>query len=203
MVQVSEYPGPGFDDYANVLALNTAFIKASVEMKSPQRGRLAATPFLLFSFREHDLDWWDDALLELRQRDLMAPAELENPELRHIQTAALGFLWQLARRNPYAARIISGASNAWCDRITDLPLVILLDRVGARGDLMQSRLGDPATIGERLLGDCTSSRRSVRRSSQLTALQSLLTGTSSDSYAQLPAAACNMSGPMQVLDKKL
>ena len=133
MQQINEYPGPNPDDYANVLALNTAFIKAAFEMKGPQRGRLAAAPFLLFSFRERDMDWWDEALVENLQEDLMAAPELDNPQLQRIQIAALSFLWHLARRNPYATRIITGANVSWCEKITDLPLVTLLDRIGARG----------------------------------------------------------------------
>lgn len=203
MQQINEYPGPNPDDYANVLALNTAFIKAASEMKGPQRGRLAAAPFLLFSFRERDLDWWDEALVENLQEDLMAAPELDNPQLRRIQIAALSFLWHLARRNPYATRIITGANVSWCEKIADLPLVTLLDRIGARGDLMQSRLDNSDDFGERLLGDGTSSRRNVRRSSQLVALQSLLTQATFDNYTRLPAAACAMPKPMRVQDKKI
>lgn len=199
----SEFPGPSPDDYANVLALNTAFIEATSELKGPQRGRLAAAPFLLFSLREDDVAWWAGVLAEQRQGDLMAVAEHESPELSRIQTAAISFLWQLARRNPYAARIISGATISWCDKITSLPLVTLLNRIGGRGDLMISRLAKPVALGERLLGNGTSSRLKVRRSSQLTVLQTLLTRSESDNYTQLPAAACSMSGPLRVLDKKL
>ena len=203
MEHSSEFPGPSPDDYANVLALNTAFIKATSELKGPQRGRLAAAPFLLFSLREDDSPWWAGVLADQRQGDLMAAAEHESPELRRIQTAAISFLWQLARRNPYAARIISGASISWCDMITVLPLVTLLNRIGGRGDLMVSRLDTPVALGKRLLGNGTSSRLKVRRSSQLTALHTLLTRSDSDNYTQLSAAACSMSGPLRVLDKKV
>jgi hypothetical protein len=203
MERIREFPGPSPDDYANVLALNTAFIKATVDMKGPQRGRLAATPFLLFSFRERDLDWWDEALAENHQGDLMAAPELDNPKLRCIQTAALSFLWHLARRNPYATRIISGATVSWCEKIADLPLVTMLDRMAARGDLMQSRLEHSDEMGGRLLGDGTSSKPSVRRSSQLVALQSLLTQATFDNYTKLPAAACAMASPMRVQHKKI
>jgi hypothetical protein len=133
----------------------------------------------------------------------MAGPELENPELQRLQTAALSFLWHLARRNPYATRIISGASVWWCEKIANLPLVTLLDRTGARGDLMQSRLDNPAELGARLLGDGTSSRPKVRRSSQLVALQSLLTRATSDHYSRLPAAACEMPRPMRLQGKKI
>jgi hypothetical protein len=203
MQQLSEYPGPSLDDYANVRALNIAFIKASSELKGPQRGRLAASPFLLFSFRENDPGWWEDALADQRQGDLMASDELDSLKLRGIQTAALSFLWQLSRRNPYAVRVISGATIAWCDAISELPIITLLDRVGVRGDLMLSRLDDSDVIGERLLGKGTSSERNVRRSSQLTALQALLTRPAADNYTVLSAAACKMAGPLRVLDKKM
>lgn len=191
----TEYPGPNRDDYADVLALNTAFLEASYDLKGPQRGRLAAAPFLLFSIRENDLDWWDRALADDRQGDLMAPQKLSNTELRDIQSAAIGFLWQLARRNPYAARIISGATIAWCEKLAVLPLVTLLNRVGSRSDLMTSRLEDHNDTFHRLLGSGTSSRQSVRHSSQLTVLQSLLARTGPQQYIRLPAAACAMGSP--------
>ena len=93
MEQYLEYPGPSMDDYANVLALNTAFIECTSNLKGPQRGRLATAPFLLFSFREHDAAWWDEALLERQQADWATALEIENPELRQFQVAALSFLW--------------------------------------------------------------------------------------------------------------
>ncbi|MCH7829468.1 MAG: hypothetical protein IIB75_02770 [Proteobacteria bacterium] len=200
----TEFPGPGPDDYANVLALNTAFLEASSELKGPQRGRLAAAPFLLFSIRENDLDWWERALADGRQGDLMAAPELNDIELRGIQSAAIGFLWQLARRNPYAARVISGATIAWCEKLISFPLVTLLDRVGARSDLMKSRLDDQEDSGHRLLGAGTSSSSRVRHSSHLVVLQSLLTRTGSEQYIRLPAAACRMARPrLKIAERKM
>lgn len=203
MDNANEYQGPDADTYKNVLALNTAFISATSELKGPQRGRLAAAPFLLFSLRENDLGWWAEALADNRQGDLMAAGELRNSGLLRVQMAALSFLWHLGRRNPYAARIMSGATISWCEKVTELPLVTLLDRVGARGDLLYSRLDKSAPTAVRLLGEGTSSRAVVRRSSHVVALQGLLTGAVLDTYAQLPAAACRMSGPVKTSDKKL
>ena len=202
MQQSTEYPGPTQEDYDNVEALNAAFIREMSTLKRPQRGRLAATPFLLFSLREDDLDWWHRVLAEQRQSDLIADNELENTKLLRIQTSALSFLWQLARRNSYATRIISGASIAWCEQIVDLPLHTLLDRVGTRADLIESRLYRLGIVGQRLLGSGVSSRENLRRSAQLTALQTLLTDSGADQAARFPAAACSLSGPMEVLAKK-
>ncbi len=201
--ELSEYPGPRQDDYANVLALNTAFIKVTSDLKGPQRGRLAATPFLLFSLREDDTEWWQHALADDRQRDMIDRAELENPVLRCVQTAALSFLWQLALRNAYAVRVVSGASIAWCEMISELPLLTLLDRMSARADLIQSRLQAPDEIGGRLMGCGASSSTTLRRSSQLCALQTLLTRAGSDPPARLPSAACNLSGPARTMLKKV
>ena len=203
MQHLHEFPRPSRDDYANVQALNIAYMDATSELKGPQRGRLASAPFLLFSLRENDIAWWTSALAEQRQCDFITTETQQSPELLRIQTAAISFLWQLSQRNPYATRIVSGASGAWCDTITNLPLVILLNRIAGRADLMISRLDDTAVIGARLLGSGASSRKQVRRSSQLTALQTLLTGTRLRAYERLPAAACNLSGPLQVMDKKL
>lgn len=199
----SEYPGPSRDDYANVLALNNAFMEATSDLKGPQRGRLATAPFLLFSVREHDLEWWGRALTERHNNDLIDALTSPVPALARLQTAAMSFLWQLGRRNPYAVRIISGATIAWCEKITDLPLITLLDRIDGRGDLLMSRLESPDSFSARLLRSGTSSRRKVQRSSQVTALQGLLTRSGLDDYSRLPAAACSMSGPMRVLDKKV
>lgn len=202
MEHSSEYPGPSPDDYANVLALNTAFIKATSDLKGPQRGRLAAAPFLLFSLHENDTDWWANALADQRQGELME-AELSDPQLRRIQTAAMGFLWQLGRRNPYAARLVSGATITWCDQITALPLVTLLERIGRRDDLIRSQLLEAGPIGERLLGGGISSRPQIRRSSHLFVLHCLLTRARVDNLVRLPAAACSLSGPMRVAPNKL
>jgi hypothetical protein len=172
-------------------------------MKGPQRGRLASSPFLLFSLREHELDWWNDVLADRPQGDLLETRQLDNVELRQIQFAALSFLWHLGRRNPYAVRIISGASVDWVEKISELPLVTLLERVGMRADLLRSRLERAVAFAERLLNDGTSSKSDVCRSSQFAALQTLLTRPAEENYGQVPAAACSLSIPMQVLDKKL
>ncbi len=201
MQQLTEYPGPSEDDYDNVRALNTAFIAATSTLKGPQRGRLAATPFLLLSLRENDFDWWQRVLADERQGDLIADSELQDTELCRIQTTALSFLWQLAQRNSYAARLVSGASTTWCEKITELPLLTLLDRVGTRGDLIESRLYHLGTAGERLLASGTSASQVLQRSSQLSALQSLLTRPGFDSYVRLPAAACHLSGPTKVVEQ--
>lgn len=202
MQLTTEYPGPRPDDYANVLALNTAYLEATALLKGPQRGRLAATPFLLFSLRETELDWWQWVMSETSQQDIL-DVELDDPVLLKIQTAALSFLWQLARRDAHAARLVSGATIAWCELISASPLLILLDKAAPRADLLRCRLAASDDAAKRLLAKGSSGSVCLRRSSQLSALQALLTHSAAEPYRRLPSAACNMSGPMRVFEKKL
>lgn len=203
MQQFRDYAGPSEDDFENILALNTLFLQTHCDLKGPQRGRLAATPFLLFSLREQDLAWWHSALAEQQQRDLTAAAHRIAPVIQQIQTAALSFLWQLAHRNPYVARIVSGASIAWCEQIRTYPLVTVLNRVAGCEDLLVSRIDCGSATGDRLLGNGVSADATVRRSSQLVALHTLITRTEGKDDAQLPAAACSLSVPTRVRAKNV
>ena len=196
----TDFLSPGKHEYANVRALNMAWLLATTDMKGPQRGRMASTPFLLFSMRENDLSWWEAALSEDSQQDLLAAAPEITAEIAAVQMAALAFLWQLIRSNPYAARVISGASMAWCDRLADLPLVSLLEKAAWRGDLTVPRLRVTEDSTEQV--QCvTSSRQAVRDASQRVALQDLLTNARSNEYSALPAAACAMPRPLRVADR--
>ena len=203
MEHFAEFQGPTADDYANVRALNAAFLKATSALNNAQQQRLVSTPFLLFSVREQDLSWWDRAVAENGQADLMDEPDLENPLLRQLQFAVLSFLWHLGRRNAYAARVITGASVAWCERIAELPLVTLLNRIGSRSDLITSRLDDTGTLGDHLMVGAGSAVDNVRRSSRYTALQVLLTSTGAVLYSPLASAACDLSGPARTLKKKV
>ena len=125
-----EYEGLKSDDLANVRALNRAWLDISragsrrLGELSPRRlDRIAAAPFLLFSLREQDLALWERLLAEDSQQELFrVNADLPG-DLRRLQATALAFLWTLARRNPYVARLISDAPLYWCERIASATLV--------------------------------------------------------------------------------
>ena len=201
MQAIREYPGPTPHDYANVEALNRLFVATTTSLKGPQRSRLAAAPFLLFSLREASIEWWDAALKEQQQGDLIDAQPKAPPEIARLQLAGLSFLWQLGQRNPYAARLVSGASAAWCERLADLPLVSVLNRIGDRGDLLVSRLDHASPLSQRLTSEGVSSKAGVRKAVHLSVLQSLLTHNMFDSAVDLPAAACAMAGPARSLQK--
>ena len=112
-----EYEGLSRDDLDNVRALNRVWLEidgsAELRLAAQRMERLAATPFLLFSFCEYDDVRWSDLLGERRQLDILERQAVVSAELRELQVAGLGFLWELVRRNPYVARLVSGASLSW------------------------------------------------------------------------------------------
>ena len=105
-----EYPGLTPDDLANVRELNRLWLRLTRRDE-----RLAAAPFLLFSISEHDAELWERLLAGGGQHELFADRLAGGGKLYGLQATALGFLWELSRRNPYVARIIGGAplTPAW------------------------------------------------------------------------------------------
>jgi hypothetical protein len=188
------FEGPETRDYENVVSLNLAWLDSLKHDRAartvlascagPQgqqlcgldpvdAARLAESPFLLFSYREHDHDYWDRIFARPRGRDLFdAPATGQVATLTH---AALGFIWQLASRNPYALRLFSGASLHWCECIADLTFIRLLEAVRSAGDIPVLRLAGNQPMWLKLLSEGVSSDSSTRHAAQFAALQTILT----------------------------
>ncbi len=189
-----EYRGPQQADYDNVRALNSAFLKLlrdphhsanllrglpaalrerNRRLTALQCERLASAPFLLFSFREHDGAFWQQLLRSTHSRDLFGGAETD-VELSRLVAAGLGYLWQLARRNAYAARILCCASLHWCEQLAERPLLDIVSAASCR-DLLTLRAPTDACLWHKLLYVATSSERPVRTAARISALQRVLT----------------------------
>lgn len=217
-----EYSGLTVTDYSNVRSLNVAFLsvlRARIDganlrrcLAEPIAGlvaaitdlqlqRLAGCPFLLMSFRETDRTFWEDLAGDDPVGDLLrAPPPAA---LARLVTAGLAFLWQLARRDTYAVRVVSGGDTGFCDRLTGLTLVRMLNRTAERGDLVVPRFADEAIVWSKLLGPGISSTPGVRHAAQLSVLQSMLTAPSVEGRAALRAAACASSPPARrVVDRE-
>lgn len=211
-----DFQPPEPADLANVHALNTAFIDALCAKILPARllaivphglqatcsetrapARLRRCPFLLFSLAEDDARRWNRLFERARSPhpDLVDAMAGAPDRFAPVVLAALGFLWHLARRRPYAARVVSGASLAWCERLAESTLVDIHRFAVAEDDLVGFRNGADAAFWRRLLVSATSSDKSVRRAARLAALQSLLTGTQGGNYPRIQAAACSMPVP--------
>ena len=187
----------------NMAALNRCFLRAVANaqteefgvlsgraMSLDQQSRLASAPFLLFSLREHDEDFWRMLLDENPQLGFDDQPDPPDAAICRLQAAALAFLWQLARRNPYAVRLICGASVSWCERLAEQALVTLLGRSADRHDLLGLRFANDDTLWRRLLENGAAKSNKLRRTSHHGALQQMLTHRHAPKSARLSAAAC-------------
>ena len=203
------FPGPDNADLANVYALNRAFIawqrvrpqEATGNGELPtrlaalsceRRERLARTPFLLLSLAEDDEPRWRSLFAEQQTRDLLQCKQPRDEAAATLIAGALGFLWQLSRHNPYAARLLTGASLAWCEQLASCPLMELFARTLEERTLLAPRMADNAGLWHKLLTAGTSNRRHLRRAARMAALQSLLTERPVHAGRPLAAAACRM-----------
>lgn len=198
-----DYEGLCRDDLLNVYALNHSWlegqrvaVRGGVRWTSRRVERLADTPFLLFSFREQDARWWRSLLGDDPQQSLFDAGPPISGEMLALQSAGMAFLWDLARRNPYVARIVSGASLAWCEQIASATLV-RVQTCATSGHLIESRFQDGSTLHRRLLQRGCSSSREKRVFAQISALQAMLTGGEAVPSRRLSAAACRMPAPAQ------
>jgi hypothetical protein len=188
------FDGPVGRDFENVAALNSAYLAMLGTEPVLQRGlsacpeslrkkltrlsqaecrRLAETPLLLFSFRERDDRYWDAVLDKSPETGLFRSSGSEPVDT--LVAAALGFIWQLANRNPYALRLICGATLYWCERIAERTCFGLLDAVRNAGDIPVLRYSHLEALWRKLLDDGISADHGVRKAAQLAALQSVLT----------------------------
>ena len=203
-----EYEGITGDDLANVHALNRAWLEVQQDEQQGVRrltirqlDRLSGAPFLLFSLREQDERWWQLLLGDGPQRDLLDSQPPVSSELLALQSAALAFLWELARRNPYVARIIGGAPLHWCEQVASATLVRLLESAAGR-QMIEPRFDDTSFSQQRQLRRGGSARQELRVFAQIGALQAMLTSIDVFPYRRVPAAACSMPRTaQQVADK--
>ncbi len=215
------YSGPQSVDFHEISALNHAFIALLGEPKEAaallaglpedlarriaaltpeERDQVAAVPFLVFSLRERDDTYWEQLLAEGSNHDLLAEANPVSPERARLVSAALGFLWQMARRNPYTLRLICGASLHWCEQLADLPLTVVIQRASSRDDVLELRARKDHRLWSRLTSLLGSDER-VRSAVRLSALQSLLIQPVASGEPRWKSAACRQTGPaLQVAD---
>ena len=210
-----DYAGPEPADLADVLSLNIAFLEylraapdgqllesipaalrpAVVALTDRQVQRLAAVPFLLLTLREFDNTYWARLFDDLPSRDLFASTPVVVDELGRIAAAALGFLWQLSRKNLYSTRLVCGGSLDWCEQLAGCTLMRLLQRAVDHRDLIEPRCSGNTDFWHRLLGAGLSSELEVRRAAHLCALQTVLISRELTSGSRLRAAACRSAVP--------
>lgn len=209
------YRGPQVVDLNEISALNLVFIRLLADaseastlltampsdvaerlgsLSNRERASVAAVPFLVFSLRERDDDYWEQLCAEAVNLDLLADSAAVSAGRARFVSAALGFMWQMSRRNPYTLRLISGASLHWCERLAEQPLMTVIQRASNRDDILTLRAGDDHGLWSRLTSTAAVDKR-LRAAVQLSALQSLLFHPGSSADPGWRSAACRSRVP--------
>jgi hypothetical protein len=216
-----DFECPDGSAYINLRSLNRGFLELLAErhsmpavpqdiatrirlMSERQRERLAATPFLLFSLRERDDRYWQSVIATATDRDadLFDPSSATANQRAKLVCATLGYIWQLARNNPYAARLMCGASLHWCETIGEMTLYRLIAAAGTRDDIMVLRHCENSDLWSKLLVSGVRREIMEREAAQVSALQLVLTGGAGGAEAQLAVAACRRRPPrLRVADR--
>ena len=206
-----EFAGPSPGDIKNVYALNRAFldlvatdatvlaasrrrlpnvVRRLFALDSQERRRLARTPFLLMSFREDEPRLWDSLLGQAGVAVQSLPLHQPGEPAARLLDAGLGFVWQLAQHNRYAARVICGAGINWCEQLAGVTLVELLQRAARYAALLSLRRSTSITFWQKLLVAGTSDEQAVRQAARLSVMQTML--VSEAVQPPLRAAACRL-----------
>lgn len=210
------FHGPDAADYDNVASLNQAYLSLLgseralqqslldlpehvaarlLNLRSDQVTRLAGAPFLLFSFRESDDGYWRSLLGQRCTGDLFR-AEL-SAAIDTLTSAGLGFIWQLAQRNPYALRLICGAPLSWCEHIAEITFYRLLEAVRRDGCAPCLRATAQPELWCKLLDGGLSRKAAVRQAAQLSSLQVILTTPPDGRPEHWSLAARRVNAPLQ------
>ncbi len=201
------FHGPVRADYDNVAALNAAYLRLLgkdprlrsglgrlpeplreriVGLRAGEIRRLAATPLLLFSYHEREVDHWHRVLAAGDREDLFPAAT--GDELDTLNSAALGFIWQLARQNAYALRLVTGATLYWCEQIAEVTFLKLLRAVAVANEVPALRFSTRHELWRKLLTAGVSRTTKLRRAAQMGALQAGLTEPEGGRRERLPVA---------------
>jgi len=208
------FEAPTEVDYRNLEPLNRTFLKLLNDDPSAPRllsgcappsaqrikvlsvaetERLARVRFMLFGFREHDDDFWSRLLDEPGTPGLFDLPVSE--ALGALIDSALAFAWQLAQRNPYTLRLITGATLYWCELIAEQRLADLIDRYRQSGDVPVLRLSNQADMWKSLLGGGTAAHPEIRRTVHAAALQRVLAGDDGSAARRWSRAASRIAFP--------
>jgi len=208
------FSGPELSDFENVLALNAAWLELLqtdnrlraglsglperlgdriTNLSKQQIGRLAATPFLLFTFREGDDRYWTCILAENPERDMFRANDVD--EVDTLISASMGFIWQLARRNSYALRLICGGTLHWTERIAEQTFLHLLNAVRSTADVPCVRFAENPELWQKLLDGGVSRQALVRHAAQMSAFQAVLTDPPDRQAERLSLAARSTRAP--------
>ena len=211
------YERPETTDFANVEALNRAFLALVAgptaapaghslaadevttqlgQLTGEQREHLASCPFLVFTLDEGDATRWRRLFDTDETHDLVDAMQRPPDAHARLAAASLGFLWELSRRNPYAVRLVCGASMEWCQQLAASMPICLVQFASNEPCLLTPRFVTRRSVWQKLLAAGTSDDPEIRTAAQVAALQVMLTHDAAESYQPVAAAACKTAVPV-------
>lgn len=211
------YQRPETSDFGNVKALNRAFlgllsgsstapVGSSVaadelvarigQLTAEESTRLASCPFLIFSLAEHDTGRWQRLFDTDVSHDLVDAMQRPPEAYARLAAASVGFLWELSRRNAYAARLVCGASIEWCERLASSTPIRLVQFASNEPGLLSPRFAARKSVWQKLLGAGTSPEEEIRCAAHIAALQVMLTTEAVAPYRPMASAACKTAIPV-------
>ncbi len=145
------YHCPQPADIADVHALNREFLSdllcqqhKGLQDLDRESGdaltRIAAAPFLVYELRSPDPGFWDRTFSGAS--DLLDSVNTGSARDAGQVASTLGFLWHLSRRDVHAARLFTGSSRDWCERLADTPLIHVINRALGAGIRPSLRMRD-------------------------------------------------------------
>ena len=177
------YPSPEPADLDEIRALNTEFLCVCARLHDPEpalarlaglgaveQASLARVPFLIFSLEDRQEERWQR--LFDGNPDLLD--ESTDPDWVPITTAAVAFLWQLARRAQHDVRLFTGCSHAWCQRLAGHRLMLVTNNALSLGIHPELRFADNSAWWDRLLEACRQPESAVHDAGKMMAMQRLL-----------------------------
>ncbi len=182
-----QYPCPERTDLDEIQALNSAFLTACARadttddvsgriasLSIPDREALSDTPFLLFTLQEDQASLWNRVFAA-------EPDILDTPtqtEWVPITTAAIAFLWHLAKRAPHDARLFAALSSTLSHRLAEHQLISVTHRALALGIRPRPRFSEHAGIWDILIDACSGPDSERLSAGRMIAMQRLLLKTS-------------------------
>ncbi len=192
-------PEPG--DISDVRELNREFLAELARRQHPglkdldrsdgdALTRLAEAPFLLFELRAPDVGFWDRTFSGTN--DLLDSSPKDQSSGAAQVASTLGFLWHLSKRDPHAARLFSGSSREWCQRLAATPLIHAINRALGAGIRPCLRMQADDARWRAMVCAASATDKATYRVAVTRVLQALLVTADNDATAQ---AACRLRSP--------
>ncbi len=196
-----QYDCPETGNIADVRELNREFLADLLRQQHPALdeldrdngealARLAQAPFLLYELRAPDPGFWERTFSGAS--DLLDNASRGDARWAGQVASTLGFLWHLSKRDLHAARLFTGSATDWCRRLSETPLIHVINRALVEGIRPELRLDADDTRWRSMVRTASGRDKALRSAAVMRVFQALLVPGDGQVTRQ---AACRARSP--------